>query len=995
MSEHYSKKCFDPFQTHKKPILKGLVKITSHMIGKYGLPEDKLSKLICINCLAKISSQKKTNKNLKLESRSQSRSKTVAGDKVAYFYKPKNSSEVITIDDALVSDLDITLSEDEEEEPSYQDKDKKVSVKKSLIDNYRLKSNYFGPLRIISEKVKVKDKGVLKEAIQAKLQHVEIQATNNQGKPVDEHELKILMSQTPGIIPACDPEEVNRKGNSAFMTLNLGNDDVYKVCKKALTAFQKLANVKPPFNTKIQRVFTSSDGVIVPVTIVSLYPRTDKIVYEAYPEDEKKLPLRKYISKKDKYKPKLVNYYRQNYINWAHRGSIRFSEIKKVGMDFVDDILTENLLVEDTLKLLGCSVSSTAQNLEPVEVNENEVEHSEFPIGSKEFVEDVWNYLTGLVRNDSFLIEFEFEMDEEKWLEIKRAFNMFQVNGEVIPDILLKVVLKKKEDDTYDLTYYLRVIGRLVKYGPVLSKADVNDMLKCLAKDKYICIGFARDIFLDQADQNEMLRIQLKENCTLMMLPFETLHSKRCKAIVRDVDNIENKKIQRGSTVALGPSVVCEMCSSIHTKLKELVDPTLNLIVPQEVAQRYIKQRYGPLSTINISENIKSLFTMTPGEFVSGMKRKLSSLKTCENEDIIVKQLKAIDDEPLDIFESDKPSIQVSEEQFEKMISIRKYSKTSNVLRKECEVCGFQAKSMLALFVHMEDHLGPLTEGCEHCDLKLSSPEALLNHTKVCVHSRKNLKCWECHNIFPSSEKLFEHMNSHRKIKPYKCGSCTSEFQTMNEYKKHIRLIHSITTVKQLNYHCHFCHSYFYTNDHLLIHKINQNHCEKEHIGCKICNFSAGLVDAFKSHLMTHSYEQRENHNMAICLSCQKIFFSSYRLEDHHKKMHPTTQVSVSKEKSVVSPPTTQTQAGDVAEYVETISCPKCFKVYSSEASLQRHIENYHSDKNYPSSQPSPLTTVSCDVCGRKFNSEYFLNAHMKLHTASRPVFQCEECGFK
>lgn len=500
-----------------------------------------------------------------------------SGDKVIYKYKSPMGKEVITLDEGKMDEF--SENEKDEEEITYEDQDKTVSVKKSIIDNYRKKSEYYGPLRIISEKVKVKEKGVLREAVQAKLQHVEIQATDNEGHPVNEHELKILMSQTPGIIPASDPSMESTK--EGYFYLNLG-EEKYKVLKKAMSAFQNLASVKPPFNTKIQKVFTNIKGSLMPITIVILYPRVDKVVYQPTLLDEKKQPIKKTIPKKGKNNGKLVNYYRHNYINWAHRGNVCFSQIKKIGIDFVDEILIENPTVLDSLKQLGCSLSASANNLEPLETAPDNTGESANPVGSREFVEEIWAYLTGLVRCDSYLIEFEFEMDEEKWLEVKRAFNMFQVDGEVIPDIVLKVVCKKK-GDVYELTYYLRCIERLIKSGPVTSKVDINDMLKCLSKDKYICVGLSKEPFIRQVDTNEMLRLHMKENCYLSTRPFESVHDRKCKAIVRDIDTFENSKIQRGPITVYAPFVLCQSCDALQKKLKELLDISQNSFVPQEV----------------------------------------------------------------------------------------------------------------------------------------------------------------------------------------------------------------------------------------------------------------------------------------------------------------------------------------------------------------------------------------------------------------------------
>lgn len=412
-----------------------------------------------------------------------------------------------------------------------------------------------------------------------------------------------------------------------------------------------------------------------------------------------------------------------------------------------------------------------------------------------------------------------------------------------------------------------------------------------------------------------------------------------------------------------------------------------------QVAQRFLKQRYGPIHAVSIEKNIKNLFVQTPSEFVSRAKRKLSSRQVAESQDDILRQLKTMEEDS-DISKSEKPSIEVTEEEFDKMVSFKKRSKANAravSVRKKCQVCDFEARTMLSLFTHMNDHLGPLNEQCQVCKLKVSDKNALFNHKALCVHSKKTFNCPECHNIFSSEEKLFEHINIHRVIKPFVCNTCNIRMQTMNEYKKHIKLIHQINTVKQLNFVCSVCHSYFYTGDHLLIHKLNQNHVDKEHFRCKICTFSCNLVSAFHTHILSHSYDEREKTNLAMCPECKKIFFSSFRMEDHIKRKHG--EILSGKENAVVEPSIEEVQAASshTASF-EGFTCSTCYKVYSTINALQKHVEIQHAEK--PQSSSVTLHIVACNVCGRKFNSEHTLGAHMKLHLGNRQVFQCEECGY-
>ena len=435
-----------------------------------------------------------------------------------------------------------------------------------------------------------------------------------------------------------------------------------------------------------------------------------------------------------------------------------------------------------------------------------------------------------------------------------------------------------------------------------------------------------------------------------------------------------------------------------------------------------MRQRYGPVHCVKISENIRNLFTQTPYEFISRSKRKISQCNGDKTDgESLTKLLKAAD-WTSDFPEDDLPMIKVTEEQFEKMLTVKKNSR-SGKLRKICEECGFRAKSLLALFSHMGDHLGPLTHICKACSMKLSTKTALMAHKRTC-HSKGSVKCIECPKILPSLEKMHEHLNAHRKFKPYQCKLCDNRFQSLHIYRKHLKVKHKMQSLKELNLCCKVCNCHFYTDDHLFIHKLNHNHHNnKEHLKCKVCNFTSTVTSVFVNHLLKHTPEHREMNNLSVCEHCKRVFFSHYSLDDHKKKNHQDKQNNVTAA-AVNETHTNNVDAPRVPENYNKVTCGTCLKVFANLSSLQKHLETEHSGKSNnttataggrtaqtaairnstqsvgnaastpPATSSAGVVAWVCNMCCRKFNSEHYLNVHMKLHTGNRPVFQCEECGF-
>ena len=62
-------------------------------------------------------------------------------------------------------------------------------------------------------------------------------------------------------------------------------------------------------------------------------------------------------------------------------------------------------------------------------------------------------------------------------------------------------------------------------------------------------------------------------------------------------------------------------------------------------------------------------------------------------------------------------------------------------------------------------------------------------------------------------------------------------------------------------------------------------------------------------------------------------------------------------------------------------NCEKCAKVFCTQSSLTKHIDEQHIERRI----------FACDVCPKSFKRKHHLEAHILTHTGEKP-FQCDHC---
>ena len=281
-----------------------------------------------------------------------------------------------------------------------------------------------------------------------------------------------------------------------------------------------------------------------------------------------------------------------------------------------------------------------------------------------------------------------------------------------------------------------------------------------------------------------------------------------------------------------------------------------------------------------------------------------------------------------------RPDVVVTEEQFMEMLDIKRpeVGSIKKTVSKECNHCGYKSKTMLDLFCHVKVHLGELKEQCSvsSCKASFCDKKSLEKH-RIDTHGMKIPECPDCFTEFTSYSELYDHLNRHRAHHPFVCSFCSDSFFTLDTYKKHLKGIHKVKYVTDLQIICKTCNTSFYTQDHLLIHRVNMEHNDEDLFTCKVCGFDFETARAFRDHILEHSEEEREMANVAICSTCSKVFFSLSRLRFHIERTH-IIRVT---DKELLE---MDGAASAVDEYKHIHVCVSCSATFDSTEKLHGHM---------------------------------------------------------
>jgi len=110
------------------------------------------------------------------------------------------------------------------------------------------------------------------------------------------------------------------------------------------------------------------------------------------------------------------------------------------------------------------------------------------------------------------------------------------------------------------------------------------------------------------------------------------------------------------------------------------------------------------------------------------------------------------------------------------------------VIYPRCEICALPFHDKETLKQHMLSiHGRNYPQFCFDCGKGFKSYPGLYKHNKMFHNEGEDCPaCHICGRAFPYKSSLERHMNSHTRLKPYKCFSCGKSYKYGQTLKEHV-----------------------------------------------------------------------------------------------------------------------------------------------------------------------------------------------------------------
>ena len=294
--------------------------------------------------------------------------------------------------------------------------------------------------------------------------------------------------------------------------------------------------------------------------------------------------------------------------------------------------------------------------------------------------------------------------------------------------------------------------------------------------------------------------------------------------------------------------------------------------------------------------------------------------------------------------------------------------------RKKCEVCDKREFVSIGCY---EEHVRKCSSKwtCQGCGECCQSESNYRKHMKL-VHSIGGLKSYECpkvdcDKVFFDKHRYDDHQITHDTEKRFICPQCPKRFKRLRPMREHIANKHN-------NVRCNECSQAFMSLGELAVHRHNSH--PHLFIQCTTCDIYFTNRKTLKNH-MSICHPSDANFQLLLCSDCDDAFES-----ESTKKIHSLQHADIFQICSIylcsVYLEDEESCMNHMLEHDEySYTCTSCQLDYYSETSLKKHIDTEHT------------SMLSCLHCNQEFFSEDSLRTHSTLHSNIQK-YACSMCTF-
>ena len=241
--------------------------------------------------------------------------------------------------------------------------------------------------------------------------------------------------------------------------------------------------------------------------------------------------------------------------------------------------------------------------------------------------------------------------------------------------------------------------------------------------------------------------------------------------------------------------------------------------------------------------------------------------------------------------------------------------------------------------------------------------------------------CDTCHFPFPSEYQLTTHKKEHERNISYKCDLCAKVFPRRKRL-----VVHLGKHKRGRKWSCDECSRAFYTKGELATHK--QRHTGIRPFKCAHCDRTFFNNVTLNAHQKWHLEQNQKEKNQAIlfyCEVCDREFLTAELFDKHNQsKVHHHN----SKKKTLLP---------------NELKCSECYQLFTEECHLIEHRkihelrkcdvcgDSFTNLQRHKKTHPGQLP-YSCKMCDETFSSHSDWKAHMRSHPGAA-LFQCKTCG--